>query len=255
MPNTTLTKAKILDEVLTMLGGTAVDVELIDKDVAKCTADAFRVYNHNLPMRSRQAIPATNAQTRYVLNHPNLEGVTEVEFVPNNQFLGGVDPFDIFGRSLGQTLQAAPGVSYGDVFQQQMYIKDARRISSTEPEWFGQWEYTMTPAEYALYIYVAPSTNYHVAYTYAWHLSPDDNAQTGMQLAPSEDVDWIMDYTLARAKQILARKLGKFQGITNPDGATDPTDAENLRSEGREDQQRLEEEMKRRRRPLLPLVD
>lgn len=255
MPNTSLTKAKILEEVQTMLGGTSVDVELIENDVAKCVKDALRVYNHNLPMRARKAIAVTPGQKRYILTHPQLEGVTEVEFVSQSVYSGIIDPFTVVGQSLAASLQAAPGVSYGDVYQQQMMREDASKLASTNPDWYGQWEHHVDPAVYALYIDVAANGLYHVAYTYAWHLTPDNEPLTGMQLAPNEDVDWIQEYILARAKQILSRKLGKFGGITNPDGAPDPTDAAELRQEGREDQIRLDESILKRRRPLLPVID
>lgn len=255
MPNTSLTKAKILEEVQTMLGGTSVDVELIENDVAKCVKDALRIYNHNLPMRARKAIAVTSGQKRYVISHPQLEGVTEVEFVSQTVFRGIIDPFTVVGQSLAASLQAAPGVTYGDVFQQQMMREDASKLASTNPDWYGQWEHHEATPVYALYIDVASIGLYHVAYTYAWHLTPDNEPATGMQLAPGEDVDWIQEYILCRAKQILSRKLGKFGGITNPDGTPEPTDAVELRQEGRDDQIRLEEEMRKRRRPLLPVID
>lgn len=255
MPNTSLTKAKILDEVKIMLGGSSVDVELIENDVEKCVRDALRVYNHNLPMRARKALAVTSGQKRYVISHPQLEGVTEVEFVDQKAYTSLSDPWSLQQSVVTGGMMASPGVSYGNVFQGMMMREDGAKIMTANPEWYGQWEHHVDPAVYALYVDVPPGGQYYVAYTYAWHLTPDNVALTGMQQAPNEDVDWIMYYILALAKQILARKLGKFGGITNPDGAPDPTDADQLRQEGREDQTRLEEQMLKRRRPLLPVVD
>lgn len=256
MPNTSLTKPKILEEVKAILGGSSVEVELIENDVEKCVRDALRVFNHNLPMRSRRAIPVTSGQKRYVISHPTLEGVTEVEFVSAQAVGASVDPFSTVGQVIVGSVLAAPGTEYGSILQTQFAQEDARKLMSAEPEWYGQWEFHTTVPEYALYVDIpTTSVSYNVAYTFAWHLTPDNVAGTGMQLAPNEDTDWIMEYILARAKQILSRKLGKFQGITNPDGATDPTDAETMRAEGREDQLRLDESILKRRRPLLPVVD
>jgi hypothetical protein len=256
VPNTSLTRAKILDEVTTMLGGSTVDVELIEKDVEKCVRDALRQYNHNLPMRSRKAIPVTATQKRYVIAHPGLEGVTEVEFVDASQVNAGtIDPFTVIGQNAAQSMLAAPGTTYGAVEQMLAASEDYRKIASAEPEWYGQWEFTNPAGEYALYIDLPSSGTFYVAYTYAWHISPDENPGTGLQIVPNEDVDWVLEYVLCRAKQILGRKRGKFQGITNPDGGSDPTDSNELIAEGREDQVRLEEVMLKRRRPLLPVVD
>lgn len=255
MPNTSLTKAKILDEVKIMLGGTSVEVELIENDVEKCVRDALRVFNHNLPMRSRKALAVTSSQKRYVLAHSQLEGVTEVEFVSRDVANGLIDPFNTLGTVMTAGTQAAPGTPYSALLQQQFHTEDIREMTSSEPEWLGQWETHVDPAVYALYVDVPPGGAYHVAYTYAWHVTPDNAVATGMQLLPNEDCDWVMEYILARAKQILARKLGKFGGVTNPDGAPDPTDSMEMKQEGREDQLRLEESILKRRRPLLPVVD
>lgn len=255
MPNTSLTKAKILDEVKTMLGGNSVEVELIENDVEKCVRDALRIFNHNLPMRSRKALAVTSTQKRYLIAHPELEGVTEVEFVSKDIANGMIDPFNTLGTIMVSGTQAAPGTPYSALLQQQFQFEDVRKMTSSEPEWYGQWEMHVIPAVYALYVDVPAGGGYYVAYTYTWHITPDNAPPTGMQLIPNEDCDWVMEYILARAKQILARKLGKFGGITNPDGAPDPTDAAEMKQEGREDQIRLEGELLKRRRPLLPVVD
>jgi hypothetical protein len=76
-----------------------------------------------------------------------------------------------------------------------------------------------------------------------------------MQQIPNGDVGWIMEYILVRAKQVLGRVRGKFHGIPNSEGATDDTDYSELLSEGIERQRELEEELRKRRRPLEPVIE
>lgn len=100
----------------------------------------------------------------------------------------------------------------------------------------------------------AGATQFLCCYEYLWHVTPDENAVTGLGWIPDSDTDWIFDYTMARAKMILARKIGKFGGVPTPEGGTEATDAEQLRSEAREDLTRLIDDIKKRRRPLPPAI-
>ncbi len=96
---------------------------------------------------------------------------------------------------------------------------------------------------------------YLCSYEYTWGVTPDDDAATGLPWIPEGDVDWIINYTCAHVKTILARIAGgKFAGIPSPDGGTLQTDSDNLRQEGRDDLKELADEIKRRRRPLPPEI-
>lgn len=251
MPNTVLTIANVKSETAIALGGEGVDIELVEVDYEKCLKDALRVYNRNRPMQGNAAITITAAQRKYgPLNtiHPGLQGILTCEFITGGT--GSLNVFDQLGNNLSQSLAAANGLPFGEIDQQLQYVEMSRRIVSSEPEWRAGWE----GANYYLYIdSVQPGLL--CSYLYSFHATPDDNANTGMQLLPDGDTDWIMAFTLARAKQILARKRGKFQGIMNPDGGTDAVDWSELRDEGREDEGKLIEEIQARRRPLPPVIE
>lgn len=249
MPNT-LTIKQVREEVLAALGGSQVSVELDDKDVQKCVNDSVRLYNRTRPRRGRAAIAVTSSQKKYgpMQNfHPGLQGISDVDFVTTTQSL--VDPFDTVNQWFSQIISGS-GQVFSDIELQLHYIETARRIASAEPEWHAQWE----QRDYFLYVDII-HTPVFVGYAYTWHVTPDDNAQTGIQHIDEGDTDWILNYTTARAKQILARVRGKFGGIPSPDGGVDPTDADGLLSEGREEQTNLEEELRKRRRPLVPVIE
>jgi hypothetical protein len=79
--------------------------------------------------------------------------------------------------------------------------------------------------------------------------------QIGLGTIPEGDVDWMQDFAVARAKQILTRIRGKFSGIEGPDGSMNEIDFQALAEEGRTDEKDLMDELKRRRRPLAPVIE
>jgi hypothetical protein len=242
-----LNLASIIEETRTALGSSALDVELVDADIKKALKDAVRAYNHARPRRSRAVLPVTVTQKRYVLNHVGLKGVTTVQFVQPRDVSGAqVDPFDSMTYRTGNPATPSP---YGDREMVLGYIEYARTVNSSDPDWHGQWE----GAEYALYVNISQS-GMICGYEYTWHVQPTDDANNGLRFIDASDEDWIMDYTLARAKSTLGRIRGKFTGITNPDGSTESVDYQELQQEAREDMQRLEEALKKRRRPLPPVA-
>ncbi len=178
---------------------------------------------------------------------PTIQGIVHVDFITNRAVV--TDPFDFTNQGLRQVLSGTGG-PFGEVEQQLDYLKTAKRIASAEPEWKQIWESNQ------LFLYLDITRQPTLAsMTYTWHVTPNDDPATGVGLIPDGDTDWIHDYILAMSKTIVGRKRGKFGGIANPEGADDATDSEGLISEGREDMERLQEEILKRRRPLLPVIE
>jgi hypothetical protein len=259
MPNTDLTTALIRDDVLSTLGYSGVDVELEDSDIAHCSRQTLRIYNRFRPRRFSKAIAVTSSTKKYELTtatHPGLVGVTEVNFVRSDLSDTG-DPFNSEDNTL-LGLTTFGGETFGEVALRRMYVEDSRRVVSSEPEWHTEWELdtTTTPATntHYLYIDVPSSATYHCSYVWNQHYTPDADASTGMQNIPAGDVEWVMAMIASKAKQILSRIRGKFEGIPNPDGSSDTVDFSTLAQEGREEEERLIEDLKLRRRPLPPVT-
>ena len=187
---------------------------------------------------------------RIQLTHPGLVGVTACMSMSRDDFLGNPDVFEaaLFGHRTGIRIT---GDTHGEYLQQYQYLEQARRISSSEFEWHAQWA---RDGNYYIY-YEAAESYSHLTYEYLWHITPDDNADTGLSWIPAQHTDWIVDYVTARAKQILGRQLRKFGGITNPEGGVDQTDGEQLIQEGREDERELKEQIKLRRPPIPPMIE
>lgn len=250
--NADLTLSGVTDEVRTALGFSSIEVELEARDIEKCLRDALRRFNRVRPWRHRKALTISPTTKKYRLEkaaHPGLLGVSQVDFVTDTHRDDTLDPFDYEEQALAG-LTAIGGESFGEIQWRRSYIEDATRIVSAEPEWFAQWE---EDGEYYIYIDIRRSP-VRCSFTWTSAYTPDDDPGTGMQWIEQGDVQWVLDFTCARAKQILGRVLGKHQGIITSDGGTDPTDHAELRQEGREDEEKLMEELKQRRRPLPPVI-
>jgi len=244
-----LTRANIRDEVRTELGGSAVEVELADKDIDKALKDTFRVYNRFRPGQGFSAIVPTTVQKKYAITEPGLIGVVDMQFITDRLVLTDVanDPF--FLQRYVDPYFA--GDTWGVFDLRRQYHEDIKRLASAEPEWRGQWE----GGTYYLYIDIDyPPDKVSYRYTFKWE--PDETVvPNGMQNIPEDDVGWIMDYTAARSKVILGRVRGKFGGIPTPDGGSSDVDYDALIQEGKESMQELTDEIKRRVRPLFPLTE
>lgn len=252
MPNTDLTLDKIPQRCESRLGGKTVGIELEQDDWIEAIKQALDHYNQRRPFKKRVAISATPSQKRYVLDpatHPGLAGIVHVEFITRRGHPTVLDPFDPFS-TLNSGVLLGGGDTFGELQQRLTYSEDAARIVDAEPEWHSQWEGT----DYVLYLDIVRA---HVLVSYEWsgYYTPDANPQTGMQLIPGGDVEWFLKYVTACAKETLGRVRGKFQGVTNPDGAQDPVDYVELLQEAQQEKEKLEEELNRRRPPLAPITE
>ena len=270
MPNADLTLDNIKEEVQVRLGVSGITVELQDPDFRKSLKAALRLYNRNRPFVGNASLAVTHAQRKYGpidTLHPGFQGVRKVDFHTQVTEPAGptvVDPFNPNIIDQGGTLGTGcnRGDTFGQIDQRLQYAEDANRVTSADKDWQGMWERVEEGGEwvdhYYLYVYVPPVTPMRCSYQWTGHYvmePPSTIPAVGvlpMTSIPDGDTDWFFDYVEARAKQILARVRGKYDGITNPDGASDTVDWNQLLDEGREDEGTLTEAIKARRRPLPP---
>lgn len=258
MPNTSLTMDNIREEVQTLLGASGVTVELSPKDFEKCVKDAVRSYSRLRPFRGNSSIAVNETTKRYGpldIKHPGFQGIVEVRFtrnVPSNP--RALDPFSPETLLAANLLPSADTIS--DYAMMMQSSKDARSVLSSEPEYQGMWE---EDGHFYLYVDMQQS-DYLVSYVWTGAycvIPPKELPSQGvlpMTMIPEGDVDWVMNYTAAVAKQILCRIRGKYEGVTNPDGATDSVDWSQLQQEATDAILSLTDDLKARRRPLSPVT-
>lgn len=250
MPNSVLTPTEIREEIFSRLGDSQLDIELSQSDLDKATREAVRLYSRHAPMNRWSTLAATPSQRRYVLDpaqHPGLTGVLDVQFLTRRTEPGAIDIFDPHETVAGNLM--AGNETYGDIAQRESFHEDAARIVSADPEWRGEWE----GGSYVLYVAIVRQP-IQVSYMWQAAYTPDADAETGMQLIPEHNTDWVLDYIEARCMVTLGRVRRKFGGIPNPEGSSDETDGSAFADEGAQKIEALTEELKRRRPPLPPIT-
>lgn len=253
MPNTRLKPSDIVEHVNRRLGdsgGKGVQVETDDEDVKSCISEAIGEYNRYRPQHADATLPISSEVKKHgPIAHEGVVGITRLEFVRESIHTGDIDPFDPYSHVHG--ISMGHGETYGSYAQQLQSQEEARQITSSEPEWHTQWE-----RDGSLYIYtdVPPGADYLCSYTYSWHVTADNDANTGMQFIPDGDVDWVLKYVTALVKEILAKIRGKFHGITGPDGSAEDVDYSELADEGKTEKEALIEDLKLRAPPILPVL-
>jgi hypothetical protein len=257
MPNIDLKQPLIRDEVLATLGFSGVDIELEESDIVVCTRQALRIYSRFLPRHSTRALASVAGTKKYELTeatHPGFRGVIDVQFYVDTGSQATSDPFNQENPVLNG-VKTLGGETAGELGFRQGYTEDARRIFGSSPDFFTQMETDDAGVDkFYLYIDIPDGIQTEISYTWSGGYTPDTSTQTGMQHIPNGDVDWVISMVVAKAKQMLGRIRGKFQGVPTPDGGTDSTDYSELMSEGREDELNLIEELKQRKRPLAPII-
>jgi hypothetical protein len=261
VPNVILTLTEITEATNLDLGSSDIEVEVSADDVRRAINRATRVYNRYRPQRAYAKLAVSSSTKKYHLDHTGLQGVLDVSFLTPQQLGQSVgQALDPFLTVRGTDLIAASD-TYGEIDQQLQYMEDARRISATDPDWFGQWE---SDGNYYLYVDIATGRTYDCSYLYVWHITsecvPDADSESGygdygLKFIPESDTEWFLDYVKVHLKLIVARKLRKFSGgIPTPEGGSESLDGESLMSEAREDEKDLLEEIRKRRRPLTPVI-
>jgi len=190
------------------------------------------------------------ASGRYLITHPNLAGIIYVDGVENDLYsaeqLDTFNPYTYSGIGSQHGFEPNLIVDYATLT---MYREMQQRILADD----FNWRHEVEDGEHYLYV-AAPATLTAIMYEFKWHLSPDDDATTGLRHLPDSDADWVIDMTLALSQQLLGRILRKHGGMMNSDGGVDSIDGSELVQEGREDEQRHMEELKKRKRTPPPMI-
>jgi len=250
MPNTDLTLVNIQEEVELELGGSGTEVELEEKDYKLAIRRAIRIYNRNRPQHAMVVLNASSSQKKYgPISHPGLRGISKVEFVRTDELyfapFGIVYYLDSYGLFLN-------GDTWGALDMRLQYREMVERIAGVEPEWYAQQE----GDDYYLYVDIGADDTYDVCYEYTFGVTPDNATATGMQHIPEGDVDWVMSYVVAVCKTILGNIRGKHAGgVVGPDGSAVEVKSSTFVDEGKAEMEALMEEIRSRRKPLLPLLE
>ena len=209
----------VKDEVLNRLGASAVAVELTREDTDRALRRALREYNKIIPGAAKKTSSVAGRIELLVADHPGIIGVVKVDFSRPR--------LDAFSVPIESTFLYAGGASgpltIGDLAQGLYYTEEAAKITSSETEWYYEQEGD------AHYLYIKSVTSGSTEYTYTWvfEWTPEAAAvaqNNHMRFLPRHDVEDVISLTTAYATQTLSMIRGKFGGVPNPEGGTDPLD-------------------------------
>lgn len=214
-----------IEDMTTALGGNLIDVELDQKDFQYAFDQAKRLFvqkgNNNLDKKF-YSLSITEGTRVYTL--PSNENIdTVIRIIKPTSSFSSDDPFSM--------------ASIQQVFGSQQMTAGSSLIS---------YELTMQLLD-NINIYIAHSTDFiwkkrnneltlldtpKIDETWMLELYAD------LSDAEYEEVLWVREYTLAQLKMILGRAYRKFQTLTTPSGET-PLDGEQLVQDGKEEKERL----------------
>lgn len=223
-------KQEFIEDVIAMLSGNLVDVELEENDIALAFRLAKKTWqqkgNDNLD-HSYVKINMTAGKNLYLFP----EEVTDVVSVVRPSSSGNLgynqDPFTF--ASFQQVYSYGAGGS-GDGFyiydMMKQVIENNRMYLSDEPN------FRFNKRNHQLYLTNPPTNNQKWMFEVYRH-STDDEYQ---------DVLWILNWTVAECKQILGRAYRKLPSLPSPTGESQ-IDGDQLVQESQQEKERLLEEI------------
>lgn len=203
------------EEVITTLGGTLVDVELVESDIKICLKKAIRTFKqkgHNNFRRQFLALPVEVDTQIYPLpDSPRIDTVVKIMRPDRETGFNSTDPLSIalydqlFGNVLGGghcgTCRQADFLTYELALQ----LQDMRSRYAAFETQFHHDKFNNTIEFY---------NNPRADATWIVECYTDLTEEEYM------DVDWIIRWTVAEAKEMLGLAYRKFGSLPGPNGET-----------------------------------
>lgn len=228
-------KDDFFEEVITTLGGTLVDVELVESDIDICFRKAKRVFKqkgHNSYRNVFLKLATTDAVDGVFNLPPMLDTIVSVLPTAGTSF--GTSGDDIFNQMVYQSMfgkhvsgGGCNGASSTLIYELQQQQMDTLRRRMTG----GGIAFVHDPFKKTLKL-LSP-TNEKVVVLDAYYDLDDEEYM---------EIDWVIRWTIAEAKHMLGTAYRKFSGIAAPTGETSLAGQEYI-SEAKEDKNELLEEI------------
>lgn len=236
--STVLTEKSVKQYIRTMLGEPVVKVELTDEQLTELINQALDSYGTYKPVEKMGTLNVLADTQKYTLT-ANQVGRGIVEWFPKHPFLRSpsLDQFDVFKYH-----SHLPNLEPGDYFMERQWWKAVRESAGSDDD----WEFILDPTTGGGTFYISPSPSEGYTGSYIYVVDPT------LTEVPTTDDDWIKDYALAMAKQILGHIRRKFGNVQGAETSLDLDGAE-LISEGTEARRELEEYLTGRGQIIAPI--
>jgi hypothetical protein len=231
-----LTYQDVVTYALSSLGFPVVEVEAETQQLQAFVSRTLDEYNRWKPIHKTNVLTGVtstiNAYNLRDLNQPFGRGIIDVQIVSQQQFFSPIS--GVFALGIPHPISHLSPDQYDLALH---YIKAAREIYSSEPDWI--WE------EPVLWLYSPTGYGgpFQAAYIYA-----QDGA--GFEDVPQEDHNWVKDYFMNLLKRAVGEARGKFAGIPGPSGQA--IRGERMIQEASDELKRLVEDIRIRGAALAP---
>jgi len=218
-----MTRNDIKQWIREKLGYPAINVELSDEQLDQAVQKAIIWYEANIGGVMKEAeLTLVAGQNEYILDEDVID-VVDIYF-PRLPLLPGRGALEV-GFPWRLVRQEMAGF-----IAAQVQMESLRKYLG----WEHGWEYI--PAEHKLRIYPTPSNSIggmKIVYKYLSKIKDIDDIDKA-------DLDALMEYALAEAKEILVAIRGKYRSVALPAGETE-LDADRLADEARTAKDKLDE--------------
>lgn len=226
-----LVSDQFYEDIITLLGGTLVDVELDKKEVSLAYHMAKKTFvqrGHNNLDRAFYPLQVEKGKIVYPVDS-TIDVVNNI--IKPSGFSSTEDPFtmgavqQLFGYGSHSEI-LSPGSSFM-IYELTLHHLDNIRQKTVE-----DMEYVLNKRTHTIQLLKPPRANQ--TWLLDCYKTPSDEVL--------EEVEWILRYTLAECKMFLGRAYRKFSNLSTPSG-DNQLDGDNLVREGQEEKQRLEDEI------------
>lgn len=236
--SSSLTQDVVISYVKLMLGDPVICVELDDTQIEAIITQTLGIYGTYKPVEKLGSIDALVGQQKYTLTVDQTgRGILEVFRPDLLRSAISLDQFDVFKYHTH-----LPNLDPGDYYAERVWWNEVRRSAGSDDD----WEFVEAPTGGGdLYISPIPSEAFTLTYIYI--ADPASLAEV-----PGSDDDWIKDYCLAMAMEVLGRIRRKFGSVQGSE-STIELDGGELANEGKEMRQQMEEYLTGRGQIVAPI--
>ena len=243
-----LTPKYVKETIITTLGGSDVAVELTSTDLDVCIKEAVRRYSRMNPLKNREARQVAPAAISAFELKPYCRDVVDVEIsnpIQNFEVMSSQE-FNLFNSWHLINAGYSTGLSKADEYQLTLIWREmTSKIYSLDPDYyidediqFDETSDDVTATKPRCIHFFNPTG---LSFKCSWI----EVADRPLEKVTSRDEDWVLDYSLAHAKEILGRKRGKFRTLPVA-GQPLELDGIALLEEAKQEKLELNEELRQR---------
>jgi hypothetical protein len=221
-----------------MLGEPVICVELDDTQITAMVEQALGIYGTYKPVEKFGSVAVLASQQKYDLTQAEIgRGIIELFRPDLLRAAISLDQFDVFKYHTH-----LPNLDPGDYYAERVWWKEVRRSAGSDDD----WEFILDPTTGDGTLYLSPIPSEAYTCTFIYVVDPT------LTEVPLSDDDWIKDYVLAMAMQVLGRMRRKFGSVQGAEASIDLDGAE-LVSEGTELRTQMEEYLTGRGQIVAPI--